>query len=228
MLSREDNERLCRVGPDTPMGKALRRYWIPALLSEELPEPDCPPVRVRLLSEDLIAFRSTSGQVGLVDEWCPHRRASLFWGRNEEEGLRCVYHGWKFNCAGDCVDMPNEPEDSRFKEKVKLKAYPTFEAGGIIWTYMGPPELQPPVPDYEWLRAPKSHCYVSKTFEDCNWVQAMEGGLDTSHASHLHNLDIHNKNAPRTQSMNPKLIVEKTTYGYQYFSLRNLKDGTMY
>ena len=119
MLSREDNELLCRVGPGTPMGDLMRQYWIPALMSSELPEPDCPPVRVRLLGENLIAFRATSGKVGLIQNACPHRGASLFFGRNEEEGLRCVYHGWKFDCDGACVDMPTEPAESNFKSKVR-------------------------------------------------------------------------------------------------------------
>lgn len=223
MLTREENERLCRVGPGTPMGETLRRYWIPALLSEELPEPDGPPVRVRLLGEDLVAFRDTSGQVGLVDEWCPHRRASFYWGRNEEHGIRCVYHGWKFDRTGRCLDMPNEPPESHFKDKVRLQAYPTWEAAGIVWTYMGPPELQPPLPDYEWVRAPKGFVWVSKTLEDCNWIQAMEGGLDTTHSSFLHNLNLQNFRAPRTQSTAPRLVVEKTDYGYRYFSLRELR-----
>ena len=193
MLTPEENERLTRVGPGTPMGELFRRYWLPALLSEELPEADGAPVRVRLLGEDLIAFRDSAGNVGLVDAFCPHRRAPMFFGRNEECGLRCVYHGWKFDRDGTCVDMPSEPPDSLFKTKVTIAAYPTWEGGGIVWTYMGPPELQPPPPDYELVRAPATHRYVSKTFEDCNWLQALEGGLDTAHSSFVHNNDIDDK-----------------------------------
>jgi phenylpropionate dioxygenase-like ring-hydroxylating dioxygenase large terminal subunit len=133
MLSREDNELLTRVGPGTPMGTTMRRYWIPALLAWELPEPDCPPVRTRLLGEDLVAFRDTVGRVGLLAELCPHRRASLFLGRNEECGLRCVYHGWKFDVEGRCVDMMNEPDALSFKHKIRTTSYPTLEVGGIIW-----------------------------------------------------------------------------------------------
>ena len=118
MLSTEENKILTQVGPGTPMGEVMRRYWMPALLSSDIPEPDCPPVRVKLLGEELVAFRDTQGRVGLLEEFCPHRLASLFLGRNEENGLRCVYHGWKFDARGNCVDMPNEPEASRFKEKV--------------------------------------------------------------------------------------------------------------
>ena len=132
MLSQEDNELLCKVGPGTPMGTLLRRFWTPAMLSDELPGPDCDPVRLRLLGEDLVAFRESKGNVGILDNYCPHRRASLFFGRNEECGLRCVYHGWKFDANGDCVDMPSEPAESNFKDKVHITAYPVLDKGGII------------------------------------------------------------------------------------------------
>src|SRR6185437_1671802 len=143
MLSKEENERLTRVGPGTIMGRTMRSYWLPAALSSEMPEPDGAPVRVRLLGEDLIAFRDSKGEVGLVDAYCPHRRAPMFFGRNEECGLRCVYHGWKFDRDGNCVDMPSEPSDSLFKTKVKIGAYPTWEAAGIIWAYLGPVDSTP-------------------------------------------------------------------------------------
>src|SRR5713101_1718186 len=138
MLTHEENELITRIGAGTPMGNTVRRYWVPALLASELPEPDCPPVRVKLLGEDLVAFRDTEGRVGLLDEFCPHRRASLFFGRNEECGLRCVYHGWKFDVSGRCVDMMNEPEELTFKHKIRQPSYPTVEMGGLIWAYMGP------------------------------------------------------------------------------------------
>jgi phthalate 4,5-dioxygenase len=188
MLSHADNERLVRVGPGTPAGTLFRRYWQPACLSSELPEPDGAPVRVRLLGEDLIAFRDTTGAVGLVDAFCPHRRAPLFFGRNEECGLRCVYHGWKFDVAGNCVDLPSEPDGSPMKAGIKLTAYPTHEKAGIVWAYLGPAATMPAPPDYEWTRAPATHRYVSKTYEACNYLQAVEGGLDTAHSSFLHNL----------------------------------------
>mgnify|MGYP006063248333 FL=1 len=124
MLRPEDNEILCRVGPGTPMGELFRRFWIPAMIPEELPKPDCDPVRLRLLGENLVAFRDTNGRIGILDEKCPHRRASMYFGRNEECGLRCVYHGWKFDVAGNCVEMPNEPPETDFKHKVRMKAYP--------------------------------------------------------------------------------------------------------
>src|SRR6266571_2295429 len=149
MLSREDNERLTRVGPGTPMGGLLRRYWMPALLDYELPSPDCPPKRVRLLGEDLVAFRDSEGRVGMLAQACPHRGASLFFGRNEEAGLRCVYHGWKFDTTGQCLDMPSEPAESNFKTKIRATAYPTQERSGLVWIYMGPREVPPPLPELE-------------------------------------------------------------------------------
>src|SRR5487761_1654797 len=149
MLSKEENELITRVGPGTPIGALLRQYWIPALMSSELPEPDGRPVRARLLGEDLIAFRATSGQIGMIENHCAHRGASLYFGRNEEDGLRCVYHGWKYDADGNCVDMPNEPAESNFKSRIKATTYPCQEAAGIVWTYMGPRETPPPMPRLE-------------------------------------------------------------------------------
>ena len=147
---------------------------------------DCPPVRVRILWEDLVAFRGASGQVRLPDEWCAHRRTSLWLGRNEVEGLRCVFHGRKYDATGQCVDMPNELPEFDFKEKVRIKAYPTQEMGSVIWAYLGPDKKQPPPPSFEWTRRPESHLHVSKGVQDCNWLQALEGGLDSIHTSFLH------------------------------------------
>jgi phthalate 4,5-dioxygenase len=186
MLRREDNELVTRVGPGTPMGALMREYWIPVLFSTELAEPDCAPLRVRLLGEDLIAFRDSDGQIGMVAQNCPHRGASLFFGRNEEAGLRCVYHGWKFNAEGACVDMPNEPPESNFKHRVRVTAYPCQERNGIVWTYMGPRQSPPPLPSFEWNMVPEGHSYVSKRVAENNWLQALEGGIDTSHANFLH------------------------------------------
>ena len=186
MLSREDNELLCRVGRDTPIGDLLRQYWIPAFMSSELPGPDCPPVRVRLLGENLIGFRVTSGKVGLIQNSCPHRGASLFFGRNEGEGLRCVYHGWKFDCEGACVDMPNEPPESSFKSKIRARAYPCVERGDVIWTYLGPRETPPPLPDLEPNLLPRGEYQIQKVLRECNWFQALEGDIDTSHLGFLH------------------------------------------
>src|SRR6188508_445583 len=184
MLSPRNNEQITRTGPGTPMGEYLRRYWLPAITSRELPDPDCPPIRVKLLSEELIAFRTTSGTVGLIQNACPHRGASLFFGRNEEEGLRCVYHGWKFDVTGACVDMPSEPAESNFKTKVRAIAYPTTERNGIIWAYMGPREVPPVLPDQTGNLAPNSR--VQKYVRACSYMQALEGDIDTVHASFLH------------------------------------------
>jgi len=219
-MTPEDNVRLTRVGPGTPMGNLMRRYWQPVALSGELPENDGAPIRVRILGEDLIAFRDTEGKIGLVDAFCPHRRAPMFFGRNEECGLRCVYHGWKFDRNGNCVDMPSEPPDSLFKTKVSIPAYPTHEAGGLVWAYLGPPEHQTAPPDYELLRAPDTHRHVSKTYEDCNWLQALEGGIDTSHSSFLHNMNLGDNTYLRNADGAPRLEVERTPYGYTYAGIR--------
>lgn len=156
MLNHADNELLTRVGRGTPMGDLLRQYWMPAALSAELPEPDGAPLRVRLLGENLIAFRASSGQLGLVAEACPHRGASLFFGRNEAEGLRCAYHGWKFDHTGRCSDLPNEAPDCPLKNKVRLRAYPCRERNGVVWAYLGPRAEPPPLPDLEWNLRPDS------------------------------------------------------------------------
>ena len=184
MLTAEENQLLTRVGPGTPMGNLFRQYWLPAMLSEELPAPDSDPVRVMLLGEKLIAFRDSNGQVGLIQNHCPHRGASLFFGRNEEAGLRCVYHGWKFDVTGQCVDMPNEPAESNFKSKVKAVAYPARERGGLVWVYMGPRSTPPELPDIEAnVIEPNT---VRAHMRDGNWLQSMEGDLDSSHAGILH------------------------------------------
>src|ERR1700692_1501557 len=172
MLSQQDNELVTQVGPGTPMGNLMRQYWVPAMLSRELASPDTDPKRIKLLGENLIAFRDSTGSVGLLDNHCPHRGASLFFGRNEEAGLRCVYHGWKFDTTGKCIDMPNEPAESDFRTKVRASAYPTTEKVGVVWAYLGPPENKPPLPDLEWMRAPAGHMWVSKTYENCNYLQA--------------------------------------------------------
>lgn len=224
MLSKEDNERLTRVGPGTPMGNLFRRYWLPTLLSSELAEKDGAPTRVRLLGEDLVAFRDTTGVVGLVDAYCAHRRAPLFLGRNEKVGLRCIYHGWKFDRTGQCIDLPTEPKDSTYKDRIKLKSYPTWEGGDIIWAYMGPLPVPPP-PDYELIRAPATHRFVSRTVQDCNYLQALEGGLDASHATILHNMTVGDLSwLDDFERTTPKLDVRSTDYGFEYSGIRNLKD----
>jgi phthalate 4,5-dioxygenase len=235
MLTREENERLVRVGPGTPMGSTMRRYWIPALLARELPEPDGPPVRVKLLGEELVAFRDTQGRIGLLEEYCPHRRASLYFGRNEECGLRCVYHGWKFDADGHCVDMMNEPAEQSFKEKIRAQAYPTVDVAGIVWAYLGPAELRPPLPRFAWTRMPPTHRHVSKVVEECNWLQGLEGGIDTSHAPILHRLISDESRRPGFKPTNPfvrgkapALVVDVTDYGYHYAGIRPLGEGEIH
>ncbi len=187
MLSKEDNELACRVGPGTVMGNLFRQYWLPAALSSELPSPDADPLRLRLLGEDLIAFRDSNGAVGLIQNNCPHRGASLFFGRNEEAGLRCVYHGWKFDVDGHCIDMPNEPTESDFRTRVKATAYPTRERGGIVWAYLGPrPTTPPELPDLEANNLPDGEFMVSAIQREANFLQGLEGDIDTSHFSFLH------------------------------------------
>jgi phthalate 4,5-dioxygenase oxygenase subunit len=188
MLSRAENELLTRVGPGTSMGNFLRRFWQPFALSSELPTADSDPLRVRLLGEDLVAFRDSNGSVGLLAANCPHRGASLFFGRNEEAGLRCVYHGWKFAHDGTCLDMPNEPAESDFRTKVRAIAYPVEERGDVLWAYLGPEPAseRPSPPELEWTRVPASHRLVTKRIQACNFLQNVEGEVDSSHVSFLH------------------------------------------
>ena len=222
MLSREDNETLTRVGPGTPMGEVLRRYWIPFLLPEELPEPDCAPLRVRLLCEDLIAFRDTNGRLGLLDRYCPHRRVDLFFGRNEECGLRCVYHGWKFDVDGNLMDMPAEPADSPLRNEIKIKSYPIMEWGGVIWAYMGDKANMPPKPpELEWGLVPPKHRYIKKRLQENNFVQGVEGGIDSSHVGILHSLlDPNSAGKPfreRQRAINPKTTYMATDTAPKFF-----------
>ncbi len=190
MLRKEQNDLVTLTGPDTPMGKLFRLYWQPILNSSELPEPDCPPVRVKILSERLLAFRDTSGRLGLIDEFCAHRGVSLWFGRNEENGIRCPYHGWKFATDGKCLEVPSEPAESGFCNKVALKSYPVVEKGGVVWTYMGPPELRPPEPAWEFATLPANQQVAKRRLSECNWLQALEGGIDSSHVSFLHRGDL--------------------------------------
>jgi phenylpropionate dioxygenase-like ring-hydroxylating dioxygenase large terminal subunit len=233
MLSNEENELVTRVSAGTPMGRVMRRYWVPALLTSELPHADCAPVRVRLLGERLVAFRDSQGRVGLLEEFCAHRRVSLFLGRNEENGLRCVYHGWKYDVEGKCLDMPNEPPEYDFKEKIRLTAYPTVELGGVIWAYLGPREIKPVFPKFEWTQVPESHRVVSKSWQECNWLQALEGGIDSSHSSFLHralrdDAENYGVRGVRVTSTAPKNEVEVTDYGLVYVSSRSIDERQQY
>src|ERR671927_175497 len=223
MLSREDNELICRTGPGTPMGQFMRQYWIPAMLSSELPQPDSDPVRVLLLGEKLIAFRDSHGTVGLLANNCPHRGASLFFGRNEECGLRCVYHGWKFDAQGNCIDMPNEPAESDFKTKVKATAYPTRERGGLVWAYMGPRTDPPPLPDLEGNMGSADESIVRATQIDCNWLQTMEGDIDTTHVGFLHYGGLKPEDQPPGSFSEYQLISKPA-----YFEVIDTEGGAAY
>jgi phthalate 4,5-dioxygenase oxygenase subunit len=232
MLSRKDNTYITQIGPGTPMGNLFRRYWLPALLAEELPEADCAPVRVKLLGEDLVAFRTTSGRPAVLDTWCPHRNANLFWGRNEQDGLRCVYHGWKFDADGACVDMPSEPAQSRFAEKIRQPAYQAVDRGGVIWVYMGPPELSPAIPELEWTLVPPSQRSVSKRIQACNWLQNLEGEVDSSHANFLHaNLGPDRRpirNDERDEDLHPVFSILETDYGLAICARRDVGSDKYY
>jgi phthalate 4,5-dioxygenase len=240
VLSVQDNEILTRVGPGTLMGNLLRRYWTPALLAEELPDAGGAPVRVRLLGEDLVAFVDDEGKIGLVAENCPHRGASLYFGRNEDCSLRCVYHGWAFDTEGNCVDMPSEPRP--FGDRIKLTAYPTHVSGGILWAYMGPKETMTPFRDFGTDELGAGEVAATKAFTPCNWVQAMEGNIDTAHISHLHQWegiddipdDGSDKPGYPSNAMSwkfwrhdraPRLEVEDTWYGYKYAGVRTTPNN---
>ncbi len=229
MISQEDNETLTRVEPGSLMGDLMRSYWTPVMLSSEIPENDGVPVRVRVLSEDLVAFRDSGGRVGLLAEQCPHRAASLALGVNEQGGLRCLYHGWKYAVDGSCLDIPTEPEGSVMCKKVKATAYPVREAGGMVWAYMGKPDRQPAFPEFEWLKLPAAQCAAFKVLGECNYAQLVEGAIDTAHAGVLH------RRGPWGGSIQgqvwennfrAKLEVEYTSYGFRYAGIRKTGDST--
>jgi phenylpropionate dioxygenase-like ring-hydroxylating dioxygenase large terminal subunit len=192
------------------MGELFRRFWIPVALSEELPGPDCVPVKLKIMNEDLIAFRDTDGKVGLVDAYCPHRGAPMFFARNEEAGLRCVYHGWKFDVTGQCTDMPNTPEGDTFRNKIQIIAYPCQEAGGMVFSYMGPKDRQPPFPEFDFLAVPPENIYVTKFQLECNWLQATEGDFDPSHGAFLHSTLDNNRGNPGFQRFNDRVGTAQT------------------
>jgi phthalate 4,5-dioxygenase oxygenase subunit len=235
VLAQQDNELITRVGPGTPMGNLLRLYWIPFLFSTEV-HSDGKPERVRLLGENLLAFRDTEGQIGLVDEHCPHRRASLYFGRNEESGIRCLYHGWKFDRTGACVDLPSEPPESSFRSKIRITSYPCVERGGMVWAYMGPQNPPPPMPALEWLGLPEDFHVAGKRVQYSNWVQAMEGEIDQSHVSYVHSALKKNgstvANATvdqiRRADKHPRFEVVETEYGNCIGAGRDSAPGEKY
>jgi phthalate 4,5-dioxygenase len=238
MLSKEDNELLCRTNTGTPMGELFRRFWLPALLPSELPNPDCDPIRFRILGEDLIAWRDTNGTPSFIQNNCPHRGASLFFGRNEERGLRCVYHGWKFDTEGRCIDMPNEPTlkrgapaESDFKHKVRATAYPAAEYAGLIWIYMGPPDRRPPLPIYQWCARPDAdHTTATKWMQESNYAQALEGNIDSSHVGFLHRTFDHPtfRTGGRLERTQQVTATRETDFGFVYGARRDAPDRQYY
>ena len=235
MLKKELNDLVTQTGPGTAMGNLFRRYWHPALLSEQLPGPDCEPVRLELLSEKMLAFRDTEGKLGLIDEFCAHRGVSLWFGRNEQNGIRCPYHGWKYDVNGNCTEVPSEPT-SGYCERIKLKSYPLVERGGVIWVYMGPADKQPPLPEWEFATLPKEHSYMSKRVQASNWLQALEGGIDSSHVSFLHSASLSRdplfKGAKGNQynlnDLSPVFEVVEAEGGLLVGARRNAEDDQYY
>jgi len=237
MLSPDENALLTQTNAGTPMGELFRRFWWPIFIPDELPQPDGDPVRTRLLGEDLVAFRDTNGKVGIVEAYCPHRRAPLFFGRNEACGLRCVYHGWKFDVSGNCVDMPSEPPESNFKDKVHIKAYPTMEWAGMVWVYMGPRDKLPEHPPELAGIDGSKNIRATKWIQECNYMQGVEGDIDTAHISFLHS-DTSGENpgpagsappsAARSAAKWPRLTALDTDYGMVYGGRRDTADGSFY
>ena len=238
MLSVKENELITRVEKGTPMGELYRRFWLPVLQAEELPVPDCTPVRLKVLGEKLVAFKDSAGRIGILDDRCPHRLASLFWGRNEDGGLRCVYHGWKYDVDGLCLDVPNAAEGVTFRDKVRtFAAYPAVERGGLIWAYLGPPEVVPELPDFELNHVPASHRYISKMFIHGNWVQGMEGDIDSSHVGFLHSrvdrgpaalLARDRMQVAMFEDKTPTWVIKDTDYGVMLAAQRRGEGETYY
>jgi phenylpropionate dioxygenase-like ring-hydroxylating dioxygenase large terminal subunit len=237
MLSHDKNQLLCRVGRDTPMGNLMRQYWIPALPSREFPRPDCKPLRMRLLGENFVMFRDSDGRMGAIEENCPHRGASLYFGRNEEGGLRCAYHGWKFDVSGKCLAAPTEqPErEERFRTKIRARTYPCHEVNKMVWVYMGPRETPPPFPEFEVNTLPDG--FVAEPIimmEEANWMQNMEGDLDSAHLDWVHRRLREDSEPPDVGSPGfwnptgrpPLLDVVPTNYGAFYSARREMPDGT--
>jgi phthalate 4,5-dioxygenase oxygenase subunit len=237
MLTSEENELLCRVEGSAPMGQMMRRYWMPACMSEEVADPDGAPVRVRMFGEDLVAFRDTNGRLGLLGEYCPHRGPSLALGRNEECGLRCLYHGWKMDVDGNVIERPSEPAPSGQPPRIKHKAYPTREAGGLVWTYMGPPDEAPPFEAPPFAPTEATNVAIAKACVSCNWAQILEGAIDSAHSSSLHSTDMPPSAVERSTAKGnvyqrpsndkaPRLQVERTSYGFRYAAIRRpINDG---
>jgi len=236
MLRREQNDIVTQTGPGTQMGALFRCYWLPAMLAEELPHDGCPPVRIKLLSERLLAVRDSEGRYGLIDEFCAHRGVSLWFGRNEEGGIRCPYHGWKYDVSGACTEIPSEAAESGMCDRIKLKSYPLIERGGVLWTYMGPSETQPAYPEWEFATVPAAQSFTSKRLQESNWLQALEGGIDSSHVSWLHRGNLNSdplfKGAKGNQynlnDAKPVFEVVENAGGLLIGARRNAEEGRYY
>ena len=232
-MNKEMSETLTRVGAGTPMGTLMRRYWVPALMSSEIAEPDGPQVRVQLLGEKLLAFRNTEGRACLISEFCSHRGVSLYFGRNEENGIRCAYHGVKFDGDGQCVDVPSSPQACA---RMHIKGYPCVERGGVVWAYMGPADQRPAPPELEWCILPPEHVFVSRRLQYCSYLQAMEGGIDTAHVSYVHRYEVDTD--PMHQGVkgldyikadgNVVFEIEKQPFGLSLFGRRNGEPDSYY
>jgi phthalate 4,5-dioxygenase len=231
MLTPEENDLLCRVQGQAPMGQLMRRQWTPVCLIEEVSEPDGTPIKAQMFGEDLVVFRDTEGRVGVMDEYCPHRRASLVFGRNENCGLRCLYHGWKMDVQGNVLEMVSEPAASGMAQKVKHLAYPTHEWGGFVWVYMGPSETQPAFVPPAWAPTADTRVTIAKAIIPCNWAQILEGAIDSAHSSSLHSSDMvpaRGDSAQATDSMwlrpstdkAPRMQIERAPYGFRYAAIR--------
>ncbi len=238
-MRKDENELICRVGPDTAMGKVFRSYWSPIADARQLAERDSDPLRVRFCGENYVAFRDSDGKLGLLDELCPHRGASLALGRVEECGIRCLYHGWKYGVDGSLLDTPNHP-DPNFKAHFKAPTYPIREAGGLIWGYFGPKEKEPPFPDYAFMHHPAEEMYIFRVDLKCNYLQLLEGGLDSSHVGILHadfarpgwnkgtftrSDDANNPGAIAVDDNAPSLSIETTEFGFHYAAIRKGERG---
>jgi phenylpropionate dioxygenase-like ring-hydroxylating dioxygenase large terminal subunit len=242
MITAEENELLTRTGKETPMGQYFRRFWLPALLSEEVPAPDCPPVEVTIMGEHLIAFRDTNGEVGLIQPYCPHRQAPLFYGRNEQNGLRCIYHGWKFNVHGQCVDIPSEANGEKLKGEVRITSYPCKEYAGIVWAYLGPKDLPVEFPVFEFNSLPQNQIYIRKSLLESNYLQNLEGQFDSTHIGFLHSFLARNGSAPAVGGISlgsseaaqtvldviPNMEVRETGYGFMLAAKRPAAQGRVY
>ena len=231
MITPEENERLCRVEGDAPMGQLMRRHWMPVCLIEEVSEPDGAPVRARILGENLVVFRDSAGEVGVLEEACPHRRASLVYGRNEEGGLRCLYHGWKMDVKGRVIEMVSEPAASCLAAKVQHKAYPVKEWGGMVWAWFGPADQVADFVPPPWAPTAEARVSIAKAIIPCNWAQILEGAIDSAHSSSLHSSDMvparvaggqatdTNWLRPSTDKA-PRMQVQRGNYGFRYAAIR--------